>query len=114
MPVKSAVLADVISDHLPIYLNLCTQSNYEKVIYNQRCFSEKAECTFNKLLSKMKTYDILKTSDTNKSYNMFIERYMKIFESSFPVKKRKQIIKLKRNKPWYTQELKMLSDEKER
>ena len=114
MPVQSAVLVDSISDHLPIFLNLCTNENCEKVIYNQRCFSEEAQRKFNKSLRKMKTHDILQNFNTNSSYSLFIERYMSIFESSFPVKKRKRVIKLKRNKPWYNNELKDLSSIKQK
>ena len=34
MPVQCAVILDPVSDHLPIYMNLCTEENNEKDIYN--------------------------------------------------------------------------------
>ena len=106
-----AVLLDPIFDHLPIFFNLCTKENSDKTVYDYRCFSEKAQQKFNKSLRKMLVHDILDKKDINVAYNLFIDRYMSLFKSCVSIKKRKQIIKVR---PWFTDELKELNDEKQR
>ena len=107
-PIKSAVLVKPISDHLPIYMNIGMTTPTEKIVIEKRCFSQKAIAKFNRNLRKMDIFDILGKSSTNAAYNLFIKKYMKIFENSFPIKKKKVNPKKKHNRPWYTEELKRL------
>ena len=53
-------------------------------------------------------------SRSNVAYNLFIDRYISLFNSCFPFRKRKRIIKLEKVRPWFTDELKELNDEKQR
>ena len=57
----------------------------------------------------MNVSDILQIKNTNTAYNVFIKRYLDIFEKSFPVKN----AKLSKNKtiknPWYNKDLENLN-----
>ena len=107
-PIKSAVLVKPISDHLPIYMNIGMDKPSGKIVVEKRCFSEKSMAKFNERLRKIDIFDILGKNDTNTAYNLFIEKYMKVFDDCFPIKKKKVDTKKKTNRPWYTEELKCL------
>ena len=72
MPVKSAVIANPVSDHLPIYLNLGVKNSVTDLITEKRVFSERNIQKFNDSLSKMCTFDILQHKRTNLAYDVFI------------------------------------------
>ena len=114
-PVKSAVLVDRIADHQPVYMNLAIDksSSNEYVFVEKRCFSEKSIQNFNSSLCKMNIHEILQQKCTNKAYNLFIDRYSKLFEASFPIRKKKKFINKKVTRPWYTLEHTQLNDLKQ-
>jgi hypothetical protein len=113
MPLKSGVIANPVADHLPVYLNLGIKNALTEITIEKRFFSEKNIETFNELLNKMCISDILHYRSANKAYNVFIKRYIEIFEKSFPKKKIKKSFNKKFKNPWYTKELGALNDEKE-
>ena len=76
-------------------------------------FSDKNIEIFNNSLSKMYVTDILNHESTNTAYNVFIKRYLEIFEKAFPKKKIKKSFKSKFKNPWYTEELSVLNIKKE-
>ena len=114
MPVKSAVIVNEVSDHLPTYLNIGTSKSINDTVIQKRIFSEKNTEAFNNYLHDMPISDILDTKDTDTAYNLFTERYLKIFEKAFPIRKCKKMVKKRvvRN-PWYTRELLELNKVKE-
>ena len=71
----------------------------EKVLVERRYFSEKAVRNFNKSLRKMNIHDVLQLKSTNEAYNVFINKYLEIFEASFPVRKKKQYMRKRKKSP---------------
>ena len=118
IPIKTAVLMDDIADHLPVYMNLALEksSSIGKQIVEKRCFSEEAvrKSKFNSSLRKMMIDDILQEKCTNKAYNIFHQKYSKLFETSFPVRKKKIITRKKQTRSWYSIEIKQLNDLKQK
>ena len=113
IPTKSGVLADPISDHLPVFLNLGVERSNDFIKIQKRNFSEKNLKNFNCSLDGLKGDDILKEKSTNVSYNLFMNRYLKIFEEAFPVETKEKMAKVRFSNPWYTKELHNLDLEKE-
>ena len=77
-------------------------------------FSERAVSKFNHSLRKMMIFEILDEKCTNKAYNLFHQKYLELFEASFPVRKKKQILNKKQSQPWYTEEIRDLNDIKQK
>ena len=51
----------------------------ENKVIEKRCFSEKNISKFNTLLKDMFIEDILQHTSTNAGYNLFIKRYLEIY-----------------------------------
>ena len=113
-PVKSAVIVEQISDHLPIFLNIGLKTDKEKTKTTKRSFSEKNILLFNNLLNDMYIFDILQHRSTDAGYNLFIKRYLEIFEKAFPLKEIRLRRKNKFKKPWFNKELEILNKEKQK
>ena len=114
VPIKSTVVVNPISDHLPIYMTIGINDSQKELFVEKRNFSEKNIENFNNSLSKMYIFDILQHKSTNAAYNVFIKRYIEIFEKSFPKKRMKISIERKYKNPWYTKELSDLNHQKEK
>ena len=114
VPVKTAVIADPVSDHLPVIMNLCIEMSKEKEIVEKRRFSEKAIEKFNNFLQEMDISDILSQKSTNGAYDLFLSKYLKIFNKCFPLKKMTKYTAAKQNCPWYTNELRELNEMKQK
>ena len=112
-PVKSAVIVNPVSDHLPVYVNMGIKTQKQDVIVEKRIFSDKNVHLFNSALTEMYISDILQLNCTNNAYNIFVKRYLEIFEKHFPKRKIKISTKEKFKKPWYTKELYHLNEVKE-
>ena len=64
-------------------------------------------------MQKIDISDIPNQKCTNGPYDLFLDKYLKIFHKSFPVKKMtKSTTKL--NCPWYTKELRQLNEVKQK
>ena len=115
MPVNSTVINDPIADHLPIFMNVGVSISKENLIVEKRNFSQRNIENFISALRQMYIADILQQRSTNAAYDTFIKRYKEIFEKSFPMKKVKTKSKeTKFKRPWYTKELHIMNDEKEK
>ena len=79
VPIKSTVVVNPISDHLPIYMTIGINDSQKELFVEKRNFSEKNIENFNNSLSKMYIFDILQHKSTNAAYNVFIKRYIEIF-----------------------------------
>ena len=112
-PFKNAVICNPISDHLPTYVNLGVEKSNSQQILKKRNFSEKNIARFNQYISELNVSDILKEKSTNIAYDIFIKRYLKVFNESFPLEDEK-MKKVKFKRKWYTNDLKELNDLKER
>ena len=108
-PVKTGVIVDPISDHLPICLNLGIEHTSEVDTVEIRYFTDEAERKFINNLRQMNIQDILAENSTNKSYNMFISRYIDLFETSFPLREKRPKKKSSKVRPWYTNDLHLLN-----
>ena len=108
-PVKTGVIVDPISDHLPICLNLGIEHTSDVDTVEIRYFTDEAERKFINNLRQMNIQDILAENSTNKSYNMFISRYIDLFETSFPLRKKRPKKKSYKVRPWYTNDLHLLN-----
>ena len=113
MPVNSSVILEQISDHLPVFFNFQTDISVDNTFIEKRFFTEKNIEKFNISLKEMFVSDILKVKSTDSAYNIFIKRYLDIFEKSFPVKMVKLSKKRKNEKSWYNKDLENLNKVKQ-
>lgn len=102
--VKPCVLKSDVSDHFPIFCflpgNSSPCSNEEHL---ERIYSERNVAKFADLVSNFNWTVVMKETDSNKSYNIFISSFMSLYNQCFPLKPRKKRRKLR--KPWITTEL---------
>ena len=113
MPIQSAVLCNPVSDHLPIFINFAAKKAESKLPIQKRNFSEQNITNFNGRVREMEIEDILIEKCTDNAYDLFINRYLDIFNDCFPYENKKPTKRRFKNK-WYTASLKDLNDIKER
>ena len=77
-------------------------------------FQKKNLLSFNELLKDMYTSDILQHKNTNAAYNTFLKRYLKIFETCFPLEEKRFNKKAIYKNPWYSRDLAILNKEKQK
>ena len=113
LPIQAAVLCNPVSDHLPIIMNLAIKKHDTKQPVRKRNFSEQNISKFNGCISEIEIRDILNEKRTDNAYDVFINRYLKVFDDCFPYEDIKPSKKRFKN-DWYTADLKDLNDIKER
>ena len=91
---------------MPIDTN---KSNKTVIVY--KSFNDKNINKFNQELEKIDISPITNENKANVSYNIFIKKYLKIFDQAFPVTQFKQT--QTKNK-WFNEELKNLLQEKQK
>ena len=89
MPIQSAVLCNPVSDHLPIFINFAAKKAESKLPIQKRNFSEQNITNFNGRVGEMEIKDILNEKCTDNAYDLFINRYLGIFNDCFPYENKK-------------------------
>ena len=94
-----------ITDHLPVfYIDYSSNTKSEETFIKKRIYSESNITSFSSALRSHNWDHVLSDGDPQSSYSMFINDYMKIYNSSFPIKSFKQGYKTR--KGWLSDNLK--------
>ena len=113
-PLHSGILKTDISDHFPVFFLLKTnseQSNIKNIII-KRDINEASIEHFISLFDSIDWHLLTQTLLPNNSYNIFLEKFVRIYDQAFPEWK----IKIKPKSlvsPWITQDLRKSSRKKQ-
>ena len=105
----AGVILSDISDHFPVFSisNLKIQLNKENV-FDKRVINEENKCVFVTEVSRESW--TIESHDVNEAYENFLQKFLNIYESCFPVKR---FVKKKfKNKPWFNKSLRKLCNKK--
>jgi len=108
---KCGILISDISDHLPVFLTLCSQdqsTNEQENIAYKRCINENNLQSFFNELQHVDWYilDIVNNNVDN-IYDLFLKKFQLLYDKHFPLQEIK-IAKKRKSKPWLTLDLKRL------
>ena len=99
----SGIIINDVADHFGTFCLFEGKSKRNKqVITEHRSFCPENVSTFNSKLSETDFREILNITCPNKAYNAFLKLYLKVFNESFPLKKKKVIAKYIKRQPWFT------------
>ena len=104
--VFNGIVLNDLSDHLPIFA--CFYKDFNPHCQQKafrRSFSEYNINTFRECLSEINCTNRFNGLDTNNSYDIFINEYIKIFDACFPMERIKCRTLQNRNSPWITKGL---------
>ena len=101
-PLVAGILHHNITDHLPIFLNICIpSSNNTKQMIQFRSFTEMNQQLFSRALSNVSWEEILIKPNVNDNFKIFFETVSALYNKYFPIKK-KQISQKRILNPWIT------------
>ena len=98
----SGIIHYPISDHLPIFHNICTPTKshtLHKITF--RSITKTNKQTFSNKINDVEWNDLL-THDLNTNFNKFLERIHKLYNECFPLQT-KFISEKRLNSPWISQ-----------
>ena len=98
----SGIIHYPISDHLPIFHNICTPTKshtLHKITF--RSITKTNKQTFSNKINDVEWNDLL-TRDLNANFNKFLERIHKLYNECFPLQT-KFISEKRLNSPWISQ-----------
>lgn len=105
--IKAGVLENTVSDHLPIYMILKANPQYEKTPPSSTFMVEDVtDITleiFRKRIASINWHDVLVSQNANEAYNIFIDKFISEYKENFKFKKRVKSKKMR--KPWVTAEI---------
>ena len=96
---------------MPVIMSIDTNKSNKTVTVYKRNFNDKNINKFNQELEKIDISLIINESKANVSYEIFIKKYLKIFDQAFPVT---QIKQAQTKNKWFNEELKNLLQEKQK
>ena len=103
--VTSGILADPISDHLPVFCITPIQTNKSKQTFiTKRIFSDRNKTKFTDLLNSVNWDPCYAQTDCQAAFTTFYNTYKTCFDQCFPPTKIK--LGYRNKKPWLTEELK--------
>jgi len=92
-----------LSDHFPIFLIFKNfeSSGPKHTVIEKRQVNEIRKTAFTEQLSNTDWSEIYAEQDTNKSYNLFLEKFLDMYNKTFPIMKRK-VKHTSLLNPWFT------------
>ena len=85
-PIRTAVLCNPISDHLPSFVNIAVNKVEKKQIIQRRNFSDRNIALFHENICKIEVSDILKETRTNNAYDLLWADTYQFLMILFPMK----------------------------
>ena len=107
--VFAGVILGDVSDHFPVFSisNLQLQIKKEHASVKRDFNKENSQLFVNEI---MNVCWFVENHDANEAYNDFLQKYLNIYESCFPIKK--SVKKKFKNKPWFDKPLRKLCNKK--
>ena len=111
----SGIIYSTISDHFPVFSSFTLPSVNEELYHlvRKRVFSDGAINSFTESLSGFNWREAMCGHDVSKDYDVYMEEFLKLYDSCFPVKEFRVKNKHK-NKPYITAAIKKSIKERNR
>ena len=103
---ESVIIISRLSDHFPV-ITFCNDKTKQPgpSYHESRNFSQDNILAFNIILTSTNWAQVLQSNDTQSSYNIFIEEFLKLYNTHFPLVRTRFNRNVHKIEKWFTQGL---------